>query len=124
MAPKFAYSVLFVRDMQTSIAFYRDVIGLGVKMESPEWTELDTGECTLALHKAAGDPLPPVEQGKIPAGHSHPAFNVEDIDAFAARLKAAGVPCLQEVRTEDFGGRMGVWQDPDGIPISAIAMPK
>ena len=28
------------------------------------------------------------------------------------------------VRTEDFGGRMGVWRDPDGLPVSVMAFPR
>ena len=78
--------------------------------------------CTLALHKSAGGIVPPVEPDKIPASHCHTGFEVDDIDAFAARMAEAGVAVMRPVKTEDFGGRMGVWRDPDGLPVSVVAM--
>ena len=120
---KFAYSILFVRDMTKSIAFYRDLLGLPLRMESPDWSEFGTEGCTLALHRAAEGSLPPVEDGKIPAGHAHTGFVVGNIDEFAEKMKAAGVLAMRPVRTESFGGRMGVWLDPDGIPVSVMSLP-
>ena len=49
---KFGYVIVFVSDMDKSIAFYRDVLGFPVKEQSHKWTELDTGQTTLALHLA------------------------------------------------------------------------
>ncbi len=120
---RFSYTILFVRDMARSVAFYRDLIGLPLRMESPQWSEFDTAGCTLALHLAAAGELPPVEENKIPAGHAHTGFQVDDIDAFAARMEGASVPLMRAVKLEDFGGRMGVWRDPDGIPVSILQMP-
>lgn len=121
---RFSYTILFVSDMQRSLAFYQ-LLGLKVKMQSPFWSELETGGTTLALHLAAdgAPPLAPVAEGAIPAGHAHTGFEVDDVDAFAARMKEAGAAILRDVRTEDFGGRMGVWQDPDGIPVSVMSRP-
>ena len=42
--------MLWVRDMDRSIVFYRDVIGLDMKMQSPGWSELAFGNATIALH--------------------------------------------------------------------------
>ena len=44
------YAIIFVSDMDRSVAFYRDVIGLQLKFESPGWTEFATDGATLALH--------------------------------------------------------------------------
>lgn len=118
---KFAYSIVFVRDMAKSVAFYRDLLGLPLRSETPFWTEFSTEGCTLALHLAAEGTLPPVQQGQIPAGHMHTGFVVEDLDAFSAKLAAAGITVMRSIQTEDFGGRMGVWRDPDGVPVSVIS---
>ena len=56
---KFAYTIVFVSDMARSVAFYRDLIGVPLKFESPDWSEFSTAGCTLALHKSAGGILPP-----------------------------------------------------------------
>ena len=42
--------MLWVSDMDKSIGFYRDVIGLDVKAQSPGWSELAFGNATVALH--------------------------------------------------------------------------
>ncbi len=48
--------VLYVKDMQAMVEFYRDVIGLEVKHPQVDdyshesWVTLSTGECTLSLH--------------------------------------------------------------------------
>jgi lactoylglutathione lyase len=123
MAASFTYSILYVRDMSRSVAFYRDLIGLTVKLESPDWTEFDTAGCTFALHLAASiEPLPEPRPHAFPPGHSHPGFQVEDILDFARRMREAGVPCLSVPKLEDFGMRMGSWRDPDGIPVSVYSL--
>ena len=46
------YAIVFVSDMQRSVMFYRDVLGLPLRFEGSGWTEFDTGGATLALHPA------------------------------------------------------------------------
>lgn len=120
---KLAYTILFVRDMQSSVAFYRDLVGLPLRLESPDWSEFDTGGTTLALHQAAGGDLAAVQPNRIPAGHCHPGFQVDDIYAFAVRMAEAGVPIMNPVKLEDFGALFGAWRDPDGIPVALVQMP-
>ena len=57
MRVRINYSIVFVSDMTRSVAFYRDVVGIPLKFETPEWTEFMTDGATLALHK--GDAVPP-----------------------------------------------------------------
>ena len=47
-----SYAIVFVSDMKRSVAFYRDVIGLPLKFDSPEWSEFATEGATLALHRS------------------------------------------------------------------------
>ena len=42
--------MLMAQDMNRAIRFYRDVLGLDVKFESREWTELVFGDAIIALH--------------------------------------------------------------------------
>src|SRR5450631_2867304 len=53
------YAIVFVSDMSRSVRFYRDVVGLPLKFESPGWTEFATDGATLALH--AGAKVDPVQ---------------------------------------------------------------
>jgi lactoylglutathione lyase len=42
------YVIKFVDDTNRAVKFYRDVLGLPLKFESPGWSEFVTGETTLA----------------------------------------------------------------------------
>lgn len=33
------YAIVFVSDMKRAVSFYRDVLGLPLRFESPGWTE-------------------------------------------------------------------------------------
>jgi lactoylglutathione lyase len=114
---RLTYAIVFVSDMERSVAFYRDVLGLPLRFRSPGWTEFDTGGATLALHAADG----PASAGRpgpdLPPGRCRPGLSVTDLDAFHARVEAQGVPCVQE--PEDlFGARIAQYADPDGLTVS------
>lgn len=53
MAAKLSYIIEFVADMDRAVKFYRDVIGLPLKFQSPGWSEFATGETTLGLQPAS-----------------------------------------------------------------------
>jgi catechol 2,3-dioxygenase-like lactoylglutathione lyase family enzyme len=40
------YAIVFVSDMKQAVAFYRDVMGLPLKFETPGWTEFATEGAT------------------------------------------------------------------------------
>jgi len=82
MQAKFTHSILFVADMDKAIAFYRDVMGLPVKFQSPFWSEFDTGPVTLALHPASET---------NPAGRVQLGFDTPDLPAVYAARQAHGL---------------------------------
>ena len=82
MQARFTHSILFVADMDRAIAFYRDVMGLKVRFESPFWSEFETGPVTLALHPAS-EANPP---GRVQLG-----FETPDLPAVYAARAANGL---------------------------------
>lgn len=100
------YTIVFVRDMKRSVAFYRDIVGLRMKFQSPGWTEFATDGATLALHQDDGG-----------AGTCRPGLNVPDLSEFHQRMMATSVICVQQPK-EVFGSRVAQYQDPDGLVIS------
>ena len=115
---RIAYTMVFVSDMQRSIAFYRDVLGLPLNFESPGWTEFATEGATLALHKA-GQPAPAgADSGVNPAGSCRLGLHVPNLDALHEKLTANGVRCVMPPTMQDFGGRLAIYADPDGLPLS------
>ena len=47
-------------------------------------------------------------------------FEVEDVDAEDARLRAQGVPVVKSLRDEPFGQRHAIFRDPNGVLIDVI----
>ena len=109
------YAIVFVSDMKRSVAFYRDVLGLSLTVDSPEWSEFSTEGATLALHRAADPAIP--QDGGAPAGHCRPGLSVIDLDAFHSRMVEHNVICTQQPK-DLFGSKMAQYLDPDGLTIS------
>lgn len=111
------YMIVFVSDMKRSVSFYRDILSLPLKFESPEWSEFDSEGVTLALHPADG-PDPERDMPRtLPAGRCRPGFRVANLDEFHRRMVEGKVPCSQEP-TEVFGARIAEYLDPDGLGFS------
>ena len=112
---RLSYAIVFVRDMARAVTFYRDVIGLPLRFESPSWTEFNTEGATLALHASQTGPKRDPEQHW--AGQCRPGLSVPDLDQFHQRMIEHNVPCLQAPK-ETFGARIAQYVDPDGLAIS------
>jgi lactoylglutathione lyase len=114
------YTMIVVSDMQRSVDFYRDKLGIPLKFESPEWTEFATGDTTLALH-GGGVPAqqPPAGDPSKIAGACSIGFNVQDVDKTYEELKAKGIRfVMPPTQREGEGIRLAVGLDPDGVAIS------
>ena len=114
------YTMVVVSDMQRSVEFYRDVLGLPLKFQSPDWTEFQTGTTTFALHGGGTAPQgQPAGDPSKQAGHCSIGFNVEDVDKTYEELKAKGINfVMPPMQREGEGIRLAVAIDPDGLPIS------
>jgi lactoylglutathione lyase len=111
------YAIVFVSDMQRSVIFYRDVIGMPLKFESPGWTEFATDGATLALHASKTPRSDRQDPQDLPAGRCRPGLRVADLSEFHRKMMEKQVPCIQEPR-EVFGVRIAQYLDPDGLAIS------
>ena len=110
-----SHAIVFVSDMKRSVGFYRDVIGLPLRFESPEWTEFETAGATLALHAAASPPR--AGDGHNPAGACRPGLAVPDLDAFHRRMVEHRVRCVQAPQ-DVHGTKLAQYLDLDGLEIS------
>ena len=109
MAAKLGYIIEFVGDMNRAIKFYRDIIGLPLKFQSPGWSEFSTGETTLALHPASE---------KNPAGKLEMGFNVRDLQEFYTEMRGNGVQFPMAPVRQDFGGMLAQFVDSEGAHVS------
>jgi len=113
MQAKFTYAIKFVADMDKAVAFYRDTLGLPVKLATPYWSEFDTGEVTLALHPASD---------KNPAGGVEIGFTTEDLSALYEARAANGLAFAQAPRLEH-GTLLSQILDSDGAGVSLSGKP-
>src|SRR5256885_6418676 len=102
---KLKYVIKFVADMDRTVKFYRDVLGLPLKFESPGWSEFMTGETTLALHPASQ---------KNPAGAVELGFTVSEIQNFHQKMVANGVRFSMPPTKQDYGGLLAHFVDSEG----------
>ena len=111
------YVILYVEDLGRSIGFYRDVIGLPFKFEDNGYAEFATEGTKFSLFERSGLPgllgRPATPGG--PGGEV--AFLVEDVDAEASRLRAAGAEILSGPVDRAWGQRTLHLADPDGFVV-------
>jgi lactoylglutathione lyase len=112
------YVIVFVSDMEQSVGFYRDTLGLPLRFESPGWTDFATDGATLALHRSEGPATPRNSFAHLEgAGQCRPGLQVPNLDEFHRKTLHHNVPCLQEPKSV-FGARLAQYADPDGLTIS------
>jgi len=114
------YPVLAVRDVARSIAFYREHFGFRASFEADWYAHLTMDAdvpVNLGLVRHDHETVP---GDKARAGGLLINIEVADVDAVHARLKAAGLPMLRDLVSEDFGQRHFINCDPDGVMIDVI----
>jgi len=99
------YVIEFVAEMDRAVKFYRDVLGLSLKLQSPGWSEFSTGETSLGLHPASE---------KNPAGSIELGFNVANLEKFHQEMTAKGVQFSMPPTKQDFGGSLAQFIDSEG----------
>ncbi len=111
------YVVVVVADLDRSLAFYVDVLGLRLGHRSGPFAQLDTGRTRVALYEreAMADTLgedrlrpPPEDAPGFELG-----FKVDDCDDAFAHLVASGAPPVVEPTDRPWGQRTAYVRDPD-----------
>ena len=133
----FSHVCIAVSDMEASLPFYRDVLGLGIffdlELEGPSM-EVVTGEpgargrmvggvlggTVVELLEFAHRSFCPASEPML--GYTNISLSVRDIDATLAALTAAGIQPEQQP-VEIGGVRMFFVHDPDGTPIEFVSYP-
>lgn len=110
---KMGYVIWYVDSIPRSVRFYRDVVGLAVRLEGDGYVEFTMENVKFALFDNAKLPeLLGRPGGQAPCGEV--AFVVDDVDDEAARLRQAGVEILTGPIDRPWGQRTLHFADPDG----------
>jgi lactoylglutathione lyase len=108
------YVILYVGDLERSIRFYRDVIGLPFKFQESGYAEFATQGTKFGLYERARLPGLIGRDGTEGGPAAEVAFLVERVDEEAARLREAGSAILSGPVDRPWGQRTLHILDPDG----------
>jgi predicted enzyme related to lactoylglutathione lyase len=106
--------MLGVENVERSVAFYRDAVGLEVQSQSTEFAFLSAGALTLALS------LPLGLHARPRAGAMEIIFPVESVSQTEALLKARGCHFLNQPRETTPGSFAVTLDDPDGHHLTLL----
>ncbi len=125
MKPRIKVITLGVNDLERSLAFYRD--GLGLPTEGIIGTEFEDGAVVFfnmhddlilalyprpALAKDAKVSLSPASPSELAIGHI--VGSKPEVDAIMQQAEKAGAHITDSPRDRFWGGYSGYFQDPDG----------
>lgn len=116
---KFTFTTTQVTDLEDSIRFYEDVIGLKLAKRFPAGPDTEIAfmadgpaELELICHKNQ----PPAEYGEFPSL----GFQVDDLDVALAQVKEKGVPIIAGPIQPNPSTRFFFIHDPDGLQLEII----
>jgi lactoylglutathione lyase len=111
--PRVDYVIQYVASLERSIPFYRDVIGLKMRIEGDGYAEFEMDNTKFSLFERSKLPeLIGRQGGTAPCGEI--GFIIDDIDEVAERLKGLGVEILTGPIDRPWGERTLHIGDPDG----------
>jgi lactoylglutathione lyase len=111
-----AYVILYVADLDVSIAFYRDVLGLPFKFQDAGYAEFATQGTRLGLYERRRAQWL-VGRAVTPGPAAEIVFMVEDVDGHARRLAERGTAVISAPTDRPWGHRTVHVADPDGFVV-------
>jgi lactoylglutathione lyase len=120
----FAYTIIYVPDVEAAITFYEKAFGLARRFIAPggEYGELDTGATTLAFAAesliASVLPIPFTENRRAgnPAG-IEVAFTTDDVHAAQQKAEAAGAEVVLRPIVKPWGQTVAYVRDLNGVLV-------
>jgi predicted enzyme related to lactoylglutathione lyase len=122
---------IITHDVRRLVDFYETVTGVAAKWYTPDFAELPTPSCTLAI--AAKRTMDVFSAGAARPENNHTVileFKVDDVDKDHARLAETIREFVQAPTTMPWGNRSMLFRDPDGnlvnlfTPVSPAAIAK
>ncbi|OGN82745.1 MAG: hypothetical protein A2X23_09140 [Chloroflexi bacterium GWC2_73_18] len=144
----FFHGGVTVSDLDRSLAFYRDALGLAIQVErlaTDDYLRQIHGLPFTAVRMAflavpgsptmvellqyRGLPSTPARTQPSDPGTGHLCLYVDDLDALDARLRAAGYHARSPAPVTvtagpNIGSRVVYFEDPDGYPVELLERPR
>ena len=106
--------ILAVKDLDKSVDFYHEIIGLPIKNQRRTWVDLGTTGAIISLHPAS---LTAEHFGSSIENGITIGFIVGDVQSAVVELKEKGVQIYRDVVERD-AGKNAIVLDPDGYLVS------
>ena len=106
--PRVSMIMLGVRDLEKSVSFYRDRLGIDIRQRIPGFAFLASGALTIVLSEPLAKNVSPL------VGATEVIFSVNDVRASYEALKDQGVEFSQEPRNVSGPMWAANFRDPDG----------
>ena len=125
MNPTISFITIAVDDLERSVAFYRD--GLGLATKGIVGTEFENGAVAFfnlqpglklalwprkSLAADSGVPLQPASATEFSLAHN--VGSRAEVDALLLQARGAGAKIVKPAEATFYGGYAGYFQDPDG----------
>ena len=122
MVKKLLHTRMRVNDLEETIRFYRDVLGLEVieRHRSPRGSELAFLRVPNSEEEIELCSFPSSGKVEVPEDLVHLAFEVENLDRTVADLKAKGIPITDGPTVSSSGSRFCFIDAPDRYEIELI----
>jgi lactoylglutathione lyase len=121
---KFAYTILYVRDVTKTVTFYENAFGFTRKFVTPEndYGELQSGETTLSFASI------PLAKSNLTAGFTESSlankpfgieigFTTENVEETVLKALNAGAVIVENPKTKPWGQIVAYIRDLDGFLI-------
>ena len=111
------YVILYVSDFDKAMEFYKDVLGLSVKMQQGTYVEFDTGYTTLAINtRQSVRELTGLNvlESDTTSKTFEVGFVVDHVEDTIEALRQKGVTIIKEPVTKPWGQTVAYVSDPDG----------
>jgi predicted enzyme related to lactoylglutathione lyase len=106
-------TMYYVNDMAKAVTFYKDVLKLKTRFESPEWTEFDVNGQGLCLHITD-----PQMKPLAAPGLGTLIVDVKGLTPMVDRMKKQGVEFLGPIKEVHPGAYSTEFKDPQGNIVS------
>ena len=132
MTPKIQHIGIGVRDLDATVRFYEQILGIPVE-DKLEWDELGLRAAVIPVAETRLEFIEPTDpQGDVAQSVAqlvaerdgavhHLAFEVDDLDQAIERLTQQGIKLMTDAPVETAGGRL-VWLNDDATNGTMIEL--
>ena len=125
MKPRLTVITIGVDDLEKSLRFYRD--GLGLQTQGIVGTEFEYGAVAFfdlqaglklaiwprtSISRDSGIPVGPASPTEFTLGHN--VYSKEEVDAVIQQARETGAVIVKHAQDTFWGGYAGYFEDPDG----------